>query len=229
MPVEPRVESLADDAWLVVLGTGIDPAANRRVHGLAARLREAAPPWLVDLVPAYSSLAVFFDPGSVDGTQVRRWLLARAGGAEAAPAARARTVEVPAAYGGDFGPDLAPAAATLGLDPDALAAAHCSGTYTVAMVGFAPGFPYLSGLDPALALARHRTPRTRVAAGSIGIGGAQTGMYPREGPGGWQLLGRTPLRLFEAAAEPPALLQPGDRVRFRRIDAAEFARLEARQ
>lgn len=227
--VAPRIEPLADDAWLVTLGAGADPATNRRVHGLTARIGAAAPEWLVDLVPAHSSLAVFFDPAHGSAAGVRAWLLAMAAEPHALPTGEVRVVEVPVAYGGDFGPDLEPAAARLGLDPDELAAAHAGAEYTVAMVGFAPGFPYLSGLDPCLALERHSTPRTRVPAGSVGIGGAQTGIYPREGPGGWQLLGRTPLRLFDPGADPPALLQPGDTVRFRRIDATEFARLEARQ
>ena len=227
--IPPRLETLADDAWLVTLGAGADPATNRRVLGLAARIRAAAPEWLVDLVPAHSSLAVFFDPAHGSAARVRAWLLAMAAEPHALPTGEVRVVEVPVAYGGCFGPDLEPAAARLGLDPDELAAAHAGAEYTVAMVGFAPGFPYLSGLDPRLALPRHSTPRTRVPAGSVGIGGAQTGIYPRKGPGGWQLLGRTPLRLFDPGADPPALLQPGDTVRFRRVDATEFARLEARQ
>ena len=232
MSPAPRAEPLADDAWLVTLGAGMDPLDNRRVHALAAHIRSARPAWLVDLVPAYSSLAVFFDPACPARDQVRAWLLAMARECDddlSADPDPPRTVELPVAYGGDFGPDLATAAATLGMEPEALAQAHAAGEYSVAMVGFAPGFPYLSGLDPSLAIARHDTPRTRVPAGSVGIGGAQTGIYPREGPGGWQLVGRTPLCLFDPCALPPALLQPGDRVRFRRIDAAEFARLEARR
>lgn len=221
------IEALADDAWLLRLGDAIDDRLNRRVHALAARIRAAQPAWLRDLVPAYASLGVFFDPAVVAPGEVRRWLEAAtcvgfdidgAGG-------EARCIEIPVVYGGDFGPDLASAAAELGLSPEQLAERHAAGTYTVALIGFAPGFPYLAGLDPALALPRLATPRACVAAGSVGIGGAQTGIYPRESPGGWRLLGRTPLRLFDPRRAVPGLLAPGDRVRFRRIDAVAFAAL----
>lgn len=219
-------EALADDAWLLRLGDAIDDAVNARVHRLAARLRAQAAPWLRDLVPAYASLAVFFDETAVDALSAQAWLIAQCAAIDASDArARApqRLVEIPVAYGGGYGPDLDSAAAELGLSAHELIARHSGGDYTVAMIGFAPGFPYLSGLDPALALPRLATPRTDVAAGSVAIGGAQTGIYPRPGPGGWRLLGRTPLVLFDVSREQPSLLQPGDRVRFVAIDAAEFA------
>ncbi|HEY0506170.1 MAG TPA: 5-oxoprolinase subunit PxpB [Lysobacter sp.] len=219
------VEALADDAWLLRFGDRADPALNAAVHAMAARIRAADPSWLRDLVPAFASLGVFFDDAA-DPAHVHEALLAFA--AEAAEAVvvveEARTVEIPVVYGGEHGPDLQAAAAELGLTPDELVRRHAGGDYTVAMIGFAPGFPYLSGLDPALALPRLPTPRARVAAGSVGIGGAQTGLYPRESPGGWRLLGRTPLALFDPAREPPTLLRPGDRVRFVPIDADAFAR-----
>ncbi|MEI2430420.1 5-oxoprolinase subunit PxpB [Lysobacter yananisis] len=219
-------EALADDAWLLRLGERIDDALNARVHALAARVRAPAPPWLRDLVPAYASLAVFFDPARTDAATVRDWLLQRCGesadGGDIAAEGTARVVEIPVAYGGEFGPDLDEAASQLGLTAPQLVERHSGGDYRVAMIGFAPGFPYLSGLDPALALPRLASPRTQVAAGSVAIGGAQTGIYPRPGPGGWRLLGRTPLRLFDARREAPSLLQPGDRVRLRAIGADEF-------
>ncbi|MEH6422362.1 5-oxoprolinase subunit PxpB [Pseudomonas sp. CGJS7] len=219
-------EALADDAWLLRLGERIDDALNARVHALAARIRAQAPDWLRDLVPAYASLAVFFDPLSVDAQTVRAWLTRQCDqSADDGAATPARTIEIPVAYGGEFGPDLDAAAAELGLSPTQLIQRHGDGDYRVAMIGFAPGFPYLSGLDPALTLPRLATPRTHVAAGSVAIGGAQTGIYPRPGPGGWRLLGRTPLRLFDAARATPSLLQPGDRVRLRAIGADEFQAL----
>ncbi|QQP97693.1 5-oxoprolinase subunit PxpB [Lysobacter enzymogenes] len=222
-------EALADDAWLLRLGERIDDALNARVHALAARIRAQAPAWLRDLVPAYASVAVFFDPRAADAETVRGWLLRQCGeaaqGGRAAAAESARIVEIPVAYGGEFGPDLDDAASQLGLAAEQLVERHSGGEYRVAMIGFAPGFPYLSGLEPALALPRLATPRTHVAAGSVAIGGAQTGIYPRPGPGGWRLLGRTPLRLFDAARAAPSLLQPGDRVRLRAIGADEFQAL----
>lgn len=222
------IEALADDAWLVQLGNVIDEATNARVHALSARLRGAAPPWLRDLVPGYTSLGVFFDPTQAGANEVRDCLLQRLDaltGDAVAVTRDAQTIEIPVAYGGEFGPDLLDAAIELGLLPETLVERHAAATYTVAMIGFAPGFPYLSGLDPTLALPRLATPRTHVAAGSVAIGGSQTGIYPRESPGGWRLLGRTPLRLFDPRRGAPALLAPGDRVCFRAIDAVEFARL----
>ena len=226
-----RRERLADDAWLLHFGTEtppIDDAINARVHRAAARIHDDAPAWLRDLVPAYASLAVFFDPDAVDATAVERWLDARlADDSLTADDTTSRCIEIPVVYGGDFGEDLDSAARELGLSPGALAERHAAATYTVAMIGFAPGFPYLSGLDPALALPRLATPRTRVPAGSVAIGGAQTGLYPRESPGGWRLIGRTPLRLFDPTRASPSLLAPGDRVRFVATDAHAFARLGA--
>jgi KipI family sensor histidine kinase inhibitor len=147
----------------------------------------------------------------------------------AAPASAARAdgnvVDVPVCYERAFAPDLHDVAAASGLDAATVVARHCSTTYRVAMLGFAPGFPYLFGLDPALHTPRRASPRTRVPAGSVAIGGAQTGIYPRELPGGWNLIGRTPLRLFAAERDPPALFAPGQHVRFRAIDAREFATL----
>ncbi|MFC3549757.1 5-oxoprolinase subunit PxpB [Lysobacter cavernae] len=218
------VEPLGDDAWLLRFGDAIDDRCNAQVHAVAAHIRAAAPAWLRDLVPAYASLGVFFDDAA-DAADVRDELLALVRTTTVGQSAPAtlRTIEIPVAYGGEYGPDLASAAAELGLSPEQLIARHAAGDYTVAMIGFAPGFPYLSGLDPALALPRLATPRARVAAGSVAIGGTQTGIYPRESPGGWRLLGRTPCTLFDPDHDPPTLLQPGDRVRFVAIDAAAFA------
>jgi len=230
-----RIEALAEDACLIRLrtasaGTPVDPAINAQVHALAARLRANAPTWLRDLVPAYDSLGVFFDTLAIDAASVRDWLDAQARtDVVAAMQISPRTVDIPVRYGGAFGEDLDAAAAELGLSPETLIERHRDARYTVAMIGFAPGFPYLLGLDPGLALPRLATPRTRVPAGSVGIDGAQTGIYPRESPGGWRLIGRTPLRLFDPAREAPSLLAPGDRVRFVAIDDAAFARLERAQ
>ena len=226
----PVLEALADDAWLLHLdprGTASDatPAStpapepdlltNLRVHALCARLR-GGPAWVRDIVPGYASLALFFDPARVEADAAAQWLLeqTRSLPADDNAASASRVVEIPVVYGGEAGPDLMAGAAELGIAPDELVRRHAAGEYTVAMIGFAPGFPYLLGLDPGLALPRLGTPRPRVPAGSVGIGGAQTGVYPRESPGGWRLIGRTPWALFDAQRDPPSLLAPGDRVRF---------------
>ena len=151
-------------------------------------------------------------------------VLAHLQGADELPAP-SRVVEIPVCYGGEFGEDLSFVAARAGLSVDDVIARHAAASYRVAMLGFSPGFPFLLGLPPELACARRDTPRRAVAAGSVGIAGGQTGVYPVESPGGWQLIGRTPLALFDAQGDPPALLQPGDGVRFVAIAEAEFERM----
>ena len=131
-------------------------------------------------------------------------------------------IEIQVCYGGEVGPDLGHVAQLAKLDENEVIARHTAADYHVAMLGFAPGFPYLLGLDPALHTPRRADPRVRVAAGSVAIGGAQTGIYPCELPGGWQIIGRTSLALFDAARAPPALLAPGQRVRFRAVGADEL-------
>ncbi|HVV96615.1 MAG TPA: 5-oxoprolinase subunit PxpB [Rhodanobacteraceae bacterium] len=225
------IEPLGESALLLRFGQGLDAATNTRVHAASATLQSAQLPGIVDLVPAYATLALHFDPLA--------WTDAH-GGAVQAVAAAVRAVldappevssqdstriEIPVCYGGDEGPDLETLANHAKLDADEVVARHAAAGYRVAMIGFAPGFPYLIGLDSALAMPRRATPRTRVPAGSVAIGGVQTGIYPSELPGGWQLIGRTPLRLFDPRRDPPSLLVPGDRVRFVPIGHDEFVEL----
>jgi KipI family sensor histidine kinase inhibitor len=229
----PTFEPLGDQALLLRWDRVADVAANRRVHAFAGRVRAARAPWLVDCVPAYASLAVFFDAARIGVPDpfafVREWLTARVDDATLAHEADAtRLVEIPVCYGGEHGPDLDDVANASGLTAAQVVERHAQGEYLVAMLGFSPGFPYLLGLDPALAVPRLATPRVRVPAGSVGIGGAQTGVYPNEGPGGWRLIGRTPQVLFDAQRDPPSFLLPGDRVRFVPVDAARFAALHGR-
>lgn len=225
----PTFEPLADDALLLRFGEAIDATHNARALEASRRLREQNPCWLRDAVPAYASLAVFFDCGRIDDADphafVATALCAILQQPETADAATPKAVDIPVCYELEMGPDLPEAANELRISVDELIHRHSSASYTVAMIGFAPGFPYLLGLPDSLALPRLATPRTRVPAGSVAIGGRQTGIYPRESPGGWRLLGRTPLVLFDAARASPALLTPGDRVRFQRIDLSVFDRL----
>jgi KipI family sensor histidine kinase inhibitor len=236
------LEPLGDSALLVRLGDGIDIATNRSALALAATLRAAALPGIRDIVPAYASVCVHYDiavlasaagPGSPHllaaervGEIAARFLEANSAGTVAAAEDDAPVLEIPVRYGGEFGPDLGDVATQAGIDEQAVIERHANGNYRVAMLGFMPGFPYLLGLDESLHTPRRASPRTRVPAGSVAIGGAQTGIYPRELPGGWQLIGRTPLVLFDPSRAQPALLQPGQRVRFRAIEAGgEFAAL----
>lgn len=221
------IEALGDAALLVRLDDRAGLEVNRRVHALTRRLRAAAPPWLQDCVPAYASLAIYFDPSMMTGGDcqavVTRWLQPIIAAPELPFDPRAsRLEEIPVCYGGEHGPDLDDVAHACGLDKAEVVALHTQPEYTVAMLGFSPGFGYLLGLDPQLEVARTATPRVRVPAGSVGIGGSQTGVYPDEGPGGWRLIGRTPHALFDVRRKWPSTLVPGDRVRFVAIDAARF-------
>ena len=225
------LEVLAEDAWLLRFGEAIEVAVNARVLVAAALLQAHLPN--VECVPAYASLLLRFDP--------MRWLDEPAPMAghrlrEAIDAAlrqpmestaTSREVMLPVWYGEDAGVDLQDVATHARMSVDEVIARHSAATYRVAMLGFAPGFPYLLGLDPLLAMPRRCDPRTSVPAGSVAIGGCQTGIYPQTLPGGWHLIGRTPARLFDVAAASPSLLQPGDHVRFRAIDEREYRRLAA--
>ena len=221
----PIIEPLGEAALLLRLGDRIDIGANCRVHALAARLQSQRPPWLREIVPAYASLALHLDPEAFAGDAIDRdpdplavaeaWLrdMLHEALEDNAPAS-SRLVEIPVCYGGANGPDLATLAQHSGLSVAHVVERHYAIEYTVAMLGFAPGFPYLLGLDPALQMPRLATPRVKVPAGSVAIGGEQAGIYPRESPGGWRIIGHTTLTLFDAARESPSLLQPGDHVRF---------------
>jgi inhibitor of KinA len=228
----PQIEVLSEEALLLRFGESIESSVNARVHAAAARLREQLPG--VECVPAYASLLLRFDPaqwGDSDPTTPHQHVSERVMAAlRELPdrADHAREVNIPVLYGGEVGPDLATVAAHVGLSCGEVIARHSAAAYRVAMLGFAPGFPYLLGLDPALAMPRRADPRLSVPAGSVAIGGSQTGIYPQALPGGWQLIGRTPLGLFDLQAISPSLLQPGDRVRFRVIDEGEYQRLAAR-
>lgn len=219
----PAIECLGEDALLLRLGDNIDTSTNLQVHQLATRIAAQRPAWLRDLVPGHASLALFVDGNAfandVDPlSKAREWLSALDEGTSPQDAANGRPrdslVEIAVHYGGEAGPDLDAVAQHTRLTTDEVIARHTAGEYTVAMLGFSPGFPYLMGLDPILETPRLDTPRTRVPAGSVGIGGAQTGIYPRTGPGGWRVIGRTTMTLFDPAREPPSVLAPGDRVRF---------------
>lgn len=222
----PEIHPLGDAALILSLGETLDPAINARVHALNARIAAADLPGLRDRVPAYASLTLHYDPLVWRYAELRERLRPLLDALDAAPAA-GRELRVPVCYGGDFGPDLTEVARHARLSPDAVIARHTAAPYRVFFLGFSPGFPYLGGLDPALATPRRATPRAGVPAGTVGIAGAQTGIYPQATPGGWQLIGRTPLRLFDPLRSPPCLLAPGDSLRFVAVDAAEFARLEA--
>jgi inhibitor of KinA len=221
-PAMFRIEPLGDRALLVTLAEGarVDAQVHARVRA-AARAVAGAHAAITDVVPAYASVAVHYEPARVECRHeesphdaLAQWIGRRLARLAVGDPGAGRLVEIPVRYGGPDGPDLEALAAARGLAVDEVIALHSAPEYVVHFVGFMPGFAYLGGLDARLATPRREAPRTMVPAGSVGIGGTQTGVYPVASPGGWQLIGRTELALFDAAREPAALLTAGDRVRF---------------
>ncbi len=225
----PTFLPAGDSALLVTLGDRIDLETNRRAHALAARLMHSPLPGLGEAVPGYATLLVYYDPLALSYEQVLAWVQARLPSRLGGLAARTvdetsagtttglptpRRIEVPVIYGGEHGPDLEFVAQHSGLSPEEVIRRHTAHDYPVYLVGFTPGFPYLGGLDETIAVPRLPSPRQRVPAGSVGIAGQQTGIYSVDSPGGWRLIGWTPLKLFDPQRNPPALLAPGDVVRF---------------
>ena len=232
MAIDFQFETLAEDALLLRFGEHIDIQLSAKVTATAACLQRELPQ--LECVPAYASLLLRFDPmawagESADPHQHVRDAVQAALSNPVVAHAAIHEHAIPVCYGGAHGPDLEDVAKHAGLSPETVISHHVATDYRVGMIGFAPGFPYLLGLDQALAMPRRSDPRQRVPAGSVAIGGEQTGIYPRELPGGWRLIGRTPLRLFDLSTDSPSLLGAGDRVRFFAIDEETFTRLQAEQ
>lgn len=217
-----------DSAVTVEFGDKIDEEINSAVHAFAAAVESLGCPAIREAVPTYRSAAVHYLPWLLDFQQIKALLAPLAQQAGGQAAREEPVVEIPTLYGGEHGPDLEEVAAHCGLTPDQVIARHSAPAYRIFMLGFTPGFPYLGGMDPALATPRRSQPRVSIPAGSVGIAGGQTGVYPIQSPGGWQLIGRTPLRLFDPALEPPILLKAGGRVRFVPIDEETFRQIERR-
>jgi inhibitor of KinA len=248
-----ELSPLGDSAVVAQLGAEIDETTLERVRALAAAIEAARAPGIIEVVPAYASVTVVYDPVRFAGAGARplqtvcqliSWCAEqsadRRAGESARPDAGGRSgsdgrgaavvsepadaaVMLPVCYGGEWGADLATVAAHCGISAAEVIALHSGASYRVYAIGFVPGFPYLGGLPAALGMPRRATPRTRVPAGSVGIGGAQTGVYPMATPGGWHLIGRTPVELFRPEASRPCRLSVGDRVRFQPISPEEFA------
>lgn len=225
-----KLVAMGDAAVLVTLAEKVDAEVVASGLALSAALEKDPISGFIECVPTNASVTVHYDPvrlaakeGTTPFERMAQWIDETAAGAgqKSRPAA-GRKVTIPVCYGGGEGPDLEELAATHGLAAADVVALHSGADYYVSAVGFTPGFPYLAGLPAELHTPRRQTPRTRVPSGSVAIGGAQTGVYPQPTPGGWHLIGRTPLRLFNPQARPPALLQVGDRVKFRRITSEEF-------
>ena len=208
-----------DSAVTVEFGNRIDDQLNGAVHAFASAVEALGHPAIREVVPTYRSATVHYLPHLLEYAalvQLLRPLTETQGGAGPFGA----PVEIPVLYGGPWGPDLEEVAAHCGMTPEQVIAAHSAPCYRIYMLGFTPGFPYLGGMDPRIAAPRRKTPRGCIVGGSVGIAGGQTGIYPEDSPGGWQIIGRTPLRLYDE--ERGALLRPGDRLRFTAVSREAY-------
>lgn len=213
-----RIAPAGDAALIVELPGGIDPAASARAVALHDRIRQRWPA-LRDVVIAYSSLALYFDPLEVDAQVLADDVRRLDDGRPAPEMAPPRVIDVPVSYGGEDGPDLAAVAARAALSEAEVVALHAGATYRVYLLGFVAGFAYMAPIDRRIDLPRRDSPRERVAAGSVAIAAGQTGIYPSDGPGGWHVIGRTALRPFDPSRGEPFLFRVGDEVRFHPVSA----------
>lgn len=205
----------AGDMGVVVeLGDEISAEINRKVRSLTDALEQDGVPGVFDFLPTYRSVLVYYDPLVASASEVRNGIERLIEHEREAQTDIRHVVHIPTLYGGDMGPDIAFVAQHSGIDAQEVIRIHSGSDYLVYMMGFSPGFAYLGGLDERLATPRLQSPRTEIPAGAVGIAETQTGVYPMASPGGWQLIGRTPLKLFDPARDSPALLSAGDYVRF---------------
>lgn len=220
------IRPLGDAALTVSFGQAIDPAINDRVHLLHCALAENPIVGIVETVPTYCSLVVLYRPDVLCWAAICEALRLRLRNmGQEAPSSVEDTVDIPVLYGGEEGPDLHFVAQHAGLCEDEVIRIHSQGIYRIYMLGFSPGFPYLGGLDSRIAAPRLEVPRVCIPAGSVGIAGEQTGVYPLASPGGWRLIGRTPRKLYHPDRPKPILLHAGCKLRFRPINREEYDRI----
>ncbi|MGV3487398.1 MAG: 5-oxoprolinase subunit PxpB [Tuberibacillus sp.] len=226
---QPVIEPLGDTAVLVTFGYKADTYTRQSVQAFFRAVSEHPFSWMTEASPAYTSVALYYNPIKLVHIQnpyehIKKDIQSIIDVLDFKTAAdrTPRIVRIPVCYGGDFGPDLDEVAACHALKPNEVIRLHSETNYLVHMIGFTPGFPYLGGMSEVLATPRRATPRLRIPAGSVGIAGKQTGVYPLDSPGGWNIIGRTPLALFCPGQDPPCLLSAGDVVRFYPISSDEF-------
>ncbi|ADM36481.1 5-oxoprolinase subunit PxpB [Bacillus spizizenii ATCC 6633 = JCM 2499] len=227
-----QIELLGDSAMMIRFGEEINEQVNGLVHAAAAYIEEQPFPGFIECIPAFTSLTVFYDmyevykhlPQGISSPfeKVKRDVEGRLKEIAIDYENNRRIVEIPVCYGGEFGPDLEEVAKINQLSTEEVIDIHTSGEYVVYMLGFAPGFPFLGGMSKRIAAPRKSSPRPSIPAGSVGIAGMQTGVYPISTPGGWQLIGKTPLALFRPQENPPTLLRAGDIVKFVRISEDDY-------
>ena len=225
---KPRFLVAGDRGLLVEFGAAIDPEINRKVRQIFLSLEKMPIHGVTEAIPTYRSILVFYDPIRIDVERLKKEILDRENKPDKLEIPPPETVEIQVAYGGDFGPDLEFVSHHNKLTLDEVIQIHTSGTYLIYMLGFTPGFPFLGGLSEKIFTPRLENPRLVVPAGSVGIANNQTGIYPIDSPGGWQLIGRTPIKLYDPTGSPPILLKAGNYLRFKRISREEFHEIAKR-
>jgi inhibitor of KinA len=221
-----RIYPAGDQGFFIRLGNVISFAIHRRIVSCMKALDGTRPNWIVDCIPTYCTILVLYDPLQVEATAAAAWI-EQALAAVTEETRESRQMKIPVWYDPAVGPDLEEMARSKGLSAESVVEIHTAAEYLVYMLGFKPGFPFMGGLDERLWMPRLATPRLAVAAGSVGIGGKQTGIYSITSPGGWRILGRTPLRLFDTRRDDCFLLRPGDRVKFFAVTEAQYRELLA--
>ena len=222
---KPQIRLSGDRAILVEYGDAIDPAVNEKVRAMTALVKQSLPEGVEAVIPAYRNLSILYDPLVTSPERILPHLMGLEARLREVEIPKPRIVEIPVLYGGEYGPDIGFVAEHSGLTVDEVIAIHAGTVYPIYMIGFTPGFCYLGGLDSRIHTPRRKTPRTLLPGGSVGIAEAQTGMYPVDSPGGWQIIGRTPLLLFAPERENPFLYEPGDRIRFVPVSSAAYNRI----
>jgi inhibitor of KinA len=222
----PMYRLMGDRAFLVELGDGISPAVNQRVRALFLELERLGLEGVRELIPSYRSLLAIYDPLTATLSTLKPHIEEAWERLDHASLPSPKTMRVPVVYGGECGPDLDWVAGHHGITPEEVIRLHTQPTYQVYLIGFTPGYPYMGELPDALVTPRRDTPRAKVPRGSVGIAQKQTGIYPVASPGGWQIIGRTPLALFDPKRRPPSALEMGDLVQFYAITAQEMAQWE---
>ena len=219
-----RIVPAGDSALIVEFEERIDPVVNAAAIALAEAIGAAGLAGVRDVVPAYRSVAIYFDPLHTSADALVGCIQRHAASGSTSATDPRPPLRIPVCYGGEYGPDLEAVAAFAHISDAEVIRIHTSTTYRVFMLGFVPGFAYLGIVDSRIAMPRHPTPRVRVPQGSVGIAGVQTGIYPAETPGGWQLIGQTSIKPFDPDRGEPFLMKPGDAVRFHAIDPTDFER-----
>ena len=222
-----RILTAGDSSLLVEFGKEISPDINRKIAATVQLMKEQHIEGVVDIIPAFCSLLINYDPRVISYEEMKQRMQDLIRVDAKAEAGRKRVFEIPVCYGGEYGPDIANIAKNAGLSEKEVIEIHSSRDYLIYMLGFLPGFTYLGGLDERIHTPRLATPRIKINAGSVGIGGSQTGIYPLDSPGGWQLMGMTPVKTYDPEREIPILVEAGDYIRFVPITEAEYLEIKA--